>query len=121
LKTLSKLQELAAENRRLEVNRTRDIDELKAEFKALFDQIQNGINGKDIMNRALLQLSAAAEKGIEYTAEQAFLDYLRFNVMDDRHIAIRPAHAETFSWIFEGSAASTNESRPSIKFIKWLQ
>jgi ABC-type molybdenum transport system ATPase subunit/photorepair protein PhrA len=44
-----------------------------------------------------------------------------FNVIDERHIAIRPAHAKTFSWIIEASSASTNEWRPSVKFVEWLQ
>ena len=28
---------------------------------------------------------------------------------------------KTFSWIFEASSASTNESHPSVKFVEWLQ
>lgn len=64
--------------RKIAVWRTRDVNELEAEFKALFDQIQNGMHGKDTTNRALLRLSAAAEKGIEYSAEQLSLDYLHF-------------------------------------------
>lgn len=96
-KVVTKLHELAAENRRLEVSRTQDIDHLRGDFKVLFKQISKGLEEESAKNGALFQLSLAAGKGIEYSAEQHVLDKLCFNAMDDRHIAVRPAHANTFS------------------------
>ena len=99
----SKLCFLEVQNRRLEASRTKEIKDLRRGFKKIFEEIQE--EGSE--NRAALkQLSLATEKGLGYASEQVLLRSIRFDALEDRQITVREAHHKTFSWIFEGSAAS---------------
>jgi hypothetical protein len=86
----------------------------------LFEQLYADMREGGAKNRALLQLSLAADKGKEYAAEQFILEHIRFDAMDDRQIAVRPAHEQTFSWIFSNTSP---ESQPqsSSYFFEWLK
>jgi len=107
----SKLHLLTMQNRRLEASRTEDIEDLRRGFKKIFEEIHE--EGSE--NRAALkQLSLATEKGLGYASEQLLLESIRFDALEDRQIAVREAHRETFSWIFERSS----ESSPN--FADWL-
>jgi hypothetical protein len=76
--------------------------------------------------KAWLQLSVVAEKGSEYAIEQLILDQLHFDTLDDRHLAIKDAHARTFEWIFsqqtpvEATTGRESVTNASTKFVEWL-
>lgn len=116
---ISKLHELAAENRRLEANRTQEILELEKSFSIIFKQIQREFQ-KDAVSRApLRQLTLATEQGLVYSEEQSFLDFIRFDAIEDRQIAVHAAHHNTFSWIFH-SSTSKDQVQNSVNFADWL-
>ncbi|KAE9367360.1 hypothetical protein N431DRAFT_415963 [Stipitochalara longipes BDJ] len=117
----SKLHQLSVENRRLEASRTENISELREDFVKLFKQIQRDLREEGVHKEgALRQLSLAAEKGAEYSSEQIFLEFLRFDVMEDRQITVQEAHHDTFSWIFRDSIVA-DEIESSANFGEWLQ
>jgi hypothetical protein len=64
-------------------------------------------------------LTLATEKGLRYSEEQSFLDFIRFDAIEDRQIAVRAAHHKTFSWIFR-SSTSTDQFQSSANFVDWL-
>lgn len=117
---LSKIQQLARDNRQLEANRTRDIEDLRLNFNTLFEQLNSGRQETASKYSALIQICLSAEIGKEYAAEQLILGQIRFDAMDYRQIAVRRAHKETFSWIFD-STASTNPPPSASYFVDWLR
>lgn len=118
-KVFKKLDGLEEGNRLLETTRAKDLTRLREDFTKLFDNLRKGISEEGAKTRAFTQFSRTAERGIEYSAEQRILDFLRFSTMDDRHIAIRQAHAQTFRWIFETSPS--DGPRSPTKFVEWLR
>jgi hypothetical protein len=64
----------------------------------------------------LRQLSRATEKGLGYASEQALLESIRFDTIEDRQIAVREAHHKTFSWILHRS----EDSQSHENFADWL-
>ena len=111
----TKIKLLTVQNRRLEASRTREIKDLGDGF----DEIFNEIKKEGSRNRAALrQLSLATEKGLGYASEQALLEYIRFDTIEDRQIAVREAHHKTFSWIFRSSASEGSQSDEN--FADWL-
>ncbi|KAH8782029.1 hypothetical protein F5882DRAFT_499362 [Hyaloscypha sp. PMI_1271] len=111
----TKIKLLTMQNRRLEASRTREIKDLGDGF----DEIFNEIKKEGSRNRAALrQLSLATEKGLGYASEQALLEYIRFDTIEDRQIAVREAHHKTFSWIFRSSASEGSQS--DVNFADWL-
>lgn len=117
---LSKLYEIASDNRRLEATRTREIDHLREEVQELFKRIEKGLQKGGAEIRVLAQLSDAVEKGVGYSSELTILDIIHFDAMDDRQSGIQKAHGETFSWIFDNQG-STNQPQSSHNFSKWLK
>jgi hypothetical protein len=111
----TKIKLLTVQNRRLEASRNREIKDLGDGFDGIFNEIKK----EGSRNRAVLrQLSLAAEKGLGYASEQALLDFIRFDTIEDRQIAVREAHHKTFSWIFRGSASEGSQS--DVNFADWL-
>jgi len=122
---VSKLYEIASDNRRLDAARTHDIDCLREDFQKLFKKIEEGLQKDGAEIRTLGQLSAAVEKGVEYSSELTILDFIRFDTIDDRQIGIGKAHEETFSWIFGNQAShnqpSENNPQNVQNFGEWLK
>jgi hypothetical protein len=116
---ISKLHGLAAENRRLEINRTKELLELQESFSTIFHQIRKASQEDTTIRVPLRLLTLATDKGLGYSEEQSFLDFIRFDAIEDRQIAVRAAHHKTFSWIFR-SSTSTDQFQSSANFVDWL-
>lgn len=116
-KLYGRIDQLAEDNRRLQANRSQEINELKEDFRKAFAEIRSEQNRRETLNKVSVLLLHAGEKGIQYSAEQLLLEQLRFDVMDDRHVAISAAHKQTFAWIFE---EASNDQRSLPEFDDWL-
>ena len=117
---VSKLYEIASDNRRLEATRTREIDCLREDFQKLFKKIEEGLKKDGAEIRTLAQLSDAVEKGVGYSSELTILDFIRFDTIDDRQIGVRKAHEQTFSWIFR-NRPSPSQPQNAQNFGEWLR
>jgi hypothetical protein len=117
---VSKLYEIASDNRRLEATRTWEIDCLREDFQKLFKKIEEGLQKDGAEIRTLAQLSDAVEKGVGYSSELTILDFIRFDSIDDRQIGVRKAHEQTFSWIFR-NRPSPSQPQNAQNFGEWLQ
>ncbi|KAE8453239.1 hypothetical protein EG329_011306 [Mollisiaceae sp. DMI_Dod_QoI] len=121
MQIFGKLHELAAENRRLQGGRAKDILDLKRSFEELFYQIKSNSHDKAPMPFPWSQLSASAEQGAQFYVEQLILESLHFDSIDDRQVAIRPPHTNTFSWIFQDGSVAVPESGSKVRFGDWLK
>lgn len=107
-----RLREMAVENTRLEINRSKEIQELREDFNYAIENI-NANSGEEPMPGVWLVLSDTARRGKDYFAEQVILQSLRFSSIDSRYESIPEEHSNTFSWIFD-------EASPT-KFVQWLK
>ncbi|KAK5657589.1 hypothetical protein OQA88_3164 [Cercophora sp. LCS_1] len=125
------LARLTSETRALGTARAHDIENLTEQFSALFQKLDKptarnedaaspneGLQGH--WNEPMEQFCPKAEKIIQFSHEIDILKLLAFDGMDDRHIAILPAHERTLSWIFAGSA-SQSSTTPQVDFVNWLK
>ncbi|KAK0638928.1 hypothetical protein B0T16DRAFT_422130 [Cercophora newfieldiana] len=123
----SKLDVLEMENRRLGAARTHDLEDLRKQIGAMFAQLETARDqDRTALNNTLSLLCPSAEQVLRFTHEQQILEALRFEGMDDRHIAIHPAHQHTFSWIFESAADSgppltSSQVGTPVDFVDWLK
>jgi hypothetical protein len=113
------LRELTAKNSRLDANRSIEIKDLTSEINTSFEQIKSREleNSKqlDLWSKILL----AAEKLMDFSAEQVILSALHFWTMSRREDSISKEHENTFGWILEG-ASTEKESLPVVNFLDWL-
>ena len=123
-----KLDVLEAENRRLGAARTTDIIDLRTQIQDMFTQMKTDHQDLIARNDTLALLCPSAGKVLQFTHEQQVLGALRFDGMDDRHIAIHPAHERTFSWVFgppvqdaTGITQGVGGPHGSIDFVDWLR
>ncbi|KAK4449067.1 hypothetical protein QBC34DRAFT_326556 [Podospora aff. communis PSN243] len=112
-----KLDQLAAHNHQLEAGRTEDINYLKTALQEAFRQLRQELRAGEAPRIPMTILLNVAEKGIQYSAEQAVLDKLRFDSIDDRYQGIPLAHYKTLSWVFGTQANAVASPSP---FADWL-
>lgn len=105
-----RLREMAVENKRLEANRSKEINQLPQDFNSAIDRLKSNVEETNTPG-AWLVLSDTARRGQAYFAEQVILQNLRFSSIEPRHEAILKEHANTFSWIFDEAS--------STKFVEW--
>ncbi|KAI2617968.1 hypothetical protein GGS26DRAFT_575604 [Hypomontagnella submonticulosa] len=110
-KLFEKLESMEAENRRQAINRSQDIGDLWIAMDNTFKQLRLDRDRNNQNMGSLTQIVTHAGKMLRYSHEQDVLRYLRFESMDDRQFAINPAHAVTYSWVFD------NDS----DFVNWLR
>ena len=114
-KILQRVDELSAENHRLDAHRSREITELGKQFRDVFNSIGDKLQENESRNRMMATLLSAAAKGSRYSAEQVILEHLRFDEINDRRDTICEAHEQTFSWLFD-----TGEQHSPATFDDWL-
>ena len=114
---MARLDALQAENHRLGAARGEDLRTLKDGIYSIFTQLdRRRREDRVVRNEIMILLPPKAGLLLQFTQEQRILETLRFEGMDDRHVAIHPAHERTFSWVFGGTRDS-----PSIDFADWLR
>jgi hypothetical protein len=120
-KVFQRLEDLEEQNRRLEASRSGDIRVAIKNIQAHFGEMERVAKGmhQDGTTQSLKELSVSAELAFRYSTEQRILDFLHFDGMEDGYASIRPAHHETFSWIFQSSAL-VGKSRPAPEFVEWM-
>jgi hypothetical protein len=58
-----------------------------------------------------MKLATLAQSGSRYAKEQLILDWLHYDMIEDRYAAIPRAHTETFGWMFQ---PRTTSSQPGL-------
>ncbi|KAL8402767.1 hypothetical protein RB596_009217 [Gaeumannomyces avenae] len=112
-----KLDLLAARNDRLEAARAKDIQDLRDRLHGAYDDLKKELHRDESRRAPMSALLHVAEKEVQYSAEQAVLDKLRFNTIDDWYEGIRLAHSKTFCWVF---GTQLEEDVPLSSFAEWL-
>ncbi|KAL8340959.1 hypothetical protein RB601_006862 [Gaeumannomyces tritici] len=112
-----KLDLLAAHNRRLEAARAKDIQDLRGRLQGAYDGLKKELHGDESHRAPMSALLHVAEKEVQYSAEQAVLDKLRFDTIDDRYEGIRLAHSKSFCWVF---GTQLEKDAPLSSFAEWL-
>ena len=112
-----KLDQLAAHNRQLEAGRAQDIEGLRVTLQGAFHDLRQEVRTGESWRAPMTVLLSVAEREIQYSAEHAILDKLRFDSIDDRYEGIPLAHYKTLSWVFE-TKPDADASRSS--FAEWL-
>lgn len=108
-RVLARIDELAAENRRLEAHRAEEIRQLKSEFVDSFERLAMD------RRRAKTLLFDASGKALQFSAEQAILDELHFHGIGQREASVYTAHRQTLAWVF----GKPEQSSPA-SFEEWL-
>lgn len=103
------LSGMAAEYRWLSSKREEDIRHLQEQLQHVTRLLEKGESQRDIA----IALSAAAETGAPFTAEELIVRRLFFYGMNERHTNVHVEHEETLSWIFE-------EDSP-VRFVEFLE
>ncbi|KAG8165596.1 hypothetical protein KVR01_004148 [Diaporthe batatas] len=114
-KILQRLDDLEKGNYRLEAHRAEEISELRTQFSDIFTSIGDNLGEANSRARTSTILLGAAAKGSRYSVEQAILEDLRFDAINDRHDTIRDAHEQTLTWLF----GTDDQCSPST-FDAWL-
>lgn len=113
------IRELGAKNSRLNLARTKEIEDLTTSINTWFQ----GIKMDDPDNRHKTDLWSyiltAVKSVIDYSAEQLILGVLQFWTMDRRKELIPKEHENTFEWILS-EGPSVESSLPAINFTDWL-
>ncbi|KAK3329268.1 hypothetical protein B0H66DRAFT_17685 [Apodospora peruviana] len=119
---LSKLLLLEHENSRLGAARVKDLQDLRIQITDMFKKLEENRRDDRSATRTetLVQLCPSADKVLQFTQEQQILKTLRFDGMDDRHIAFHPAHERTFPWVLD-SPNSDSGSCEGSDFADWLK
>jgi hypothetical protein len=119
---IRRLDDLAAQNELLMVNRTKEITKLKTDVEDVFRHFTNDSEHEGAKNRMWLELATMAQQGNQLSTEQFILGQLRFDTMRDRYVAIHEAHTKTFSWILEPElrASTSPNTTEHPRFLKWL-
>ncbi|KAJ4253305.1 hypothetical protein NW762_010460 [Fusarium torreyae] len=113
-----KLDQLAAENRRLAADRAVEIENLSTRLEGFFGETRYGLPLAESEHESPSAIFLdAAKRGVQYPIEQVILERLRFDVIDERYDAIPSAHSNTFSWIFKPDGQ--DDAAPS-SFLEWL-
>ncbi|KAL8310944.1 hypothetical protein RB597_001950 [Gaeumannomyces tritici] len=112
-----KLDLLAAHNLRLDAARAKDIQDLRDRLHGAYDDLKKELRRDESRRAPMSALLHVAEKEVQYSAEQAVLDKLRFDTIDDRYEGIRLAHSKTFCWIF---GTQLEKDAPPSSFSEWL-
>jgi hypothetical protein len=108
------LRELARNNNRLELGKTEELMQLKADVLAAIDQWQPAA---DLPSRLATKLAEMAAEGIRVAQAQRILDSLSFQSMRVRHAKIPVAFARTFEWAFESVMPGSSEPN---QLLDWL-
>ncbi|KAJ8123025.1 hypothetical protein ONZ43_g924 [Nemania bipapillata] len=111
----NRLNILALENRRLEVHRADEIRQLRAVFNDLFEDMGHRLRDDKSRSQTIVALLEATSQGSRLSTEQIILEQLRFDTINDRYELIRPAHKDTFQWLFD-----TTERDSPVTFNEWL-
>ena len=115
-----KLNDLAAENRRLEAARTEEITDLKNQLNLGLEDLKSVLGQQEgSWDAPFSVLIGVAEQEARYSVEQAILAKFRFDTMDHRYDGISPAHARTFAWVY-GSQEAEVTATTSSPFGQWL-
>jgi hypothetical protein len=96
----------------LEANTTSKLDDI-------ISRLQDQFEGKHLpeLRDSLIELSKV---GSAVLRQQQLLRRLRFNSIKVRQDAIKPAHAETFKWIFESSHSNFRKWLHSGQGVYWI-
>ncbi|KKY34004.1 putative small s protein [Diaporthe ampelina] len=117
-RVLARIDDLAAENRRLETHRAGEIRQLKSEFVECFERLSLD------RRRAKTLLFDASGKALQLSAEQAVLDELHFSGIGQREASVHTAHWQTLTWVFgkpeQSSPASFEEWLSSDDDLYWI-
>ncbi|KAL1849137.1 hypothetical protein Daus18300_013386 [Diaporthe australafricana] len=105
----ARVEELAAENGRLQAHRADELRQLQNEFGEIFQ----GLAGD--RHRAMALLIGASGRGLHIPAEQAILQQLSYVVVGQREKSIHAAHQQTLTWVF----GKPEQSSPTT-FEDWL-
>lgn len=113
------MRELAKNNDRLELKKTTELLQLKAEILAAIEQWRTSVPSEQIENELSAKLLKMAEEGTTVSQIHKLLDSLRFQSMRIRHSKITDAYAKTFDWAFEGTVMESGKPSPN-RFLEWL-
>ncbi len=111
--TVATLENLSEQHRRMEINNTDSLQNLRSDLIASLKE-----STTEIKSRARETLSNLIQEGERSAAEQSVLKSLKYESMRTRHANIEEAHGYTFDWIFEDASSSPF---PQVKFLEWLQ
>ncbi|KFY89381.1 hypothetical protein V498_06457 [Pseudogymnoascus sp. VKM F-4517 (FW-2822)] len=115
---LQQMEDFAKTNAILEVNRAKEIQQLRQDLEKIFEEIKSPFQIKNPYSQAWGQLPGAAERAKNLVAERLILNRLGYLTMEYRHQAISKEHAKTFQWIYE---PTSSDSKPWTNFVHWLE
>ncbi|KAH8648589.1 hypothetical protein BX600DRAFT_555055 [Xylariales sp. PMI_506] len=110
-KLIEKLGMMETENRQQGINRNQEMEDLRISLNESFRQLHRDKEIEDAVLNSLVRVGEHAERMSKYSHEQSVLRWLRFDGMDNRQYGISPAHAATYTWVFD----------PTSNFVKWLR
>jgi hypothetical protein len=116
--TRTTLRSLIKENRKMNIDRTNQLEELENQIKAIAGAQASIIQNSDFseLEKRLFELESTASR---LQKEQKLLASLAFDGFKVRQSRIPEAHVKTFSWLFQASQESP--SGQQVKFLEWIQ
>jgi adenylate kinase family enzyme len=110
------LNDLVTNNKKLDIARAQELRQLRTYFEDALENTHNELNEGKLAD----EMTAVADRGLIYSAEQMILSKLRFRRLEDRYLSISSAHRMTLSWLFE-TGDTEGQRNGSTTFATWLQ
>ncbi|KAF2096455.1 hypothetical protein NA57DRAFT_43108, partial [Rhizodiscina lignyota] len=113
------LDDLSDANRRMEIDRNKQIQDLASKVES-FGHSVSGMISKADFKTFHKTVSDLASTSSDLLVEQKILESLRFKQMRVRRSIIPEAHTKTFQWIFDNHDV-VDDPKSRIKFVHWLK
>lgn len=115
---LKQMADFAKTNAALEVNRTKEIQQLRQDVVKFFEEFKSAFQRGDPFSQTWGQFTEAAGHARNLVAESRVLSRLSYLTMEYRHQAISKEHAKTFQWMYQ---QEPSDGKAPTTFVPWLE